>query len=413
MEKLKGSIVLLAVSLIALIAGGIFVSSYWRTALYYPSDLEETVRLEAPNEENLIVPEKEEGVLKKIKNPSKNGERVKGLYMNEFVANSQSFQAVSARNEIRELLENTEVNAVVIDIKEVHGPNLQYSLKTFIEELQKEGVWVIARICVFRDGSLIEDKPEWYLKDKNTGEIWQDSGGGYWLDPKVPGVQSYIINFSKLAIDFGFDELQFDYIRFPSDGDVQNVVYPAFGKDKKQKYEVISEFFSTLSRALRGYKSDIVLSVDLFGYIAAQHQAFEIGQRTYDAAHAFDYLSFMLYPSHFYSGFSVGADEKRGLPAIDLPYEADDISETVSANPYQVVSRSIFIAQDYLSQIGSEAKIRPWLQDFDITYDYNRKIYYDAKKVRDQILAAEEAGADGWLLWNPKGEYTKEALRKE
>jgi len=413
MEKLRGSTILPLISLLALIAGGIFISNYWRTALYYPSNFEETVQLEAADEEELIAQEKEEEILTKIKNPSENGKGVKGLYMNEFVANSRSYLAVNVRNEVRNLLDDTEINAVVIDVKEAHGPNLQYSLKTFIDSLRKKGAWVIARICVFRDGSLIEDKPEWYLKDKNTGEIWRDSGGGYWLDPKVPGVQNYIINFSKLAIDFGFDELQFDYIRFPSDGDVQGIAYPAFGQDEKQKYEVIGGFFSTLSHALRGYKSDIILSVDLFGYVAVQHQAFEIGQRTYDAAHAFDYLSFMLYPSHFYSGFSAGADEKRELPAINLPYESEDISETVSANPYQVVSRSIFIAQDYLSQIGSEAKIRPWLQDFDIRYDSDRKIYYDAEKVRDQILAAEEAGADGWLLWNPSGEYTKEALRKE
>ena len=118
----------------------------------------------------------------------------------------------------------------------------------------------------------------------------------------------------------------------------------------------------------------------------------------------------MLYPSHFYSGLQVAPDEKRGLPAMNLPYKSDDLSEVISNNPYSVIARSIFIASDYIASIGSAAKIRPWLQDFNISKDTERGIYYDGQKVREQILAAEESGASGWLLWNASASYTKSAL---
>jgi hypothetical protein len=107
----------------------------------------------------------------------------------------------------------------------------------------------------------------------------------------------------------------------------------------------------------------------------------------------------------------VSRDEKRGLSSMYIPYQSEDLSQVISANPYPVVSRSVFIAKDYIESIGGEALIRPWLQDFNIGNDTSRGIYYDDQKVRDQILAAEESGASGWLLWNSSGKYTREALR--
>jgi len=345
-------------------------------------------------------------------------ENVKGVYMTEYIANTPS--SINFKNIIK-LLEETELNAVVIDIKEMNGQNLPNSLKNLIDELHGKNIWVIARICVFRDNSLIKVKPELYLKKKilnstsssvTTSELWRDSGRGYWLDPASPAVQNYLVNFSKKAIDFGFDELQFDYIRFPSDGKVDQIVYP-FYDGKKEKYEIIQEFFRNLSDSLRSYKSSIILSVDLFGYVASEHQALTIGQRTKDAADVFDYVSFMLYPSHFYSGFRVNADQARGLPLVYFPYNSASTSQIVSNNPYLVILRSILTASDFFSQLGSKTKIRPWLQDFNLKYDTDRGIYYDAGKVKTQIQAAKDAGASGWLLWNSSNVYTKAALRLE
>lgn len=395
---------LLVFFLLGLFAGAFFISTSWRTALYYPDDFTGEVERHSITNEAVI-----------RESPRERSKYVKGIYMNEYVANSQSENAKAIRGQIDELLDQTELNAVVIDIKEADGPYLPDTLKDYVKRLQERNIWVIARISAFRDSSLIEHYPEWYIwtkKEDNSLAIWQDAGGEHWLDPKGLGAQNYLINFSKKAIDFGFDELQFDYIRFPSEGNVDNAIYPFYNPKEEKKHEVIGNFFAKISQELREYDSDIILSVDLFGDVAAHHNASTIGQRTHDAAQSFDYISYMLYPSHFYSGLQVGQDERRGLPALTLPYESDDLAEVISNNPYLVVARSLFIASDYLASINSGARIRPWLQDFNITKDTDRGIYYDAQKVREQITAAEESGASGWLLWNASAAYTASALRE-
>lgn len=340
--------------------------------------------------------------------------QVKGVYLNEFVANSQTPFAKIYRENIKKMLQDTELNGVVIDIKENNGPNLPYTLKAFISELHQKNVWVIARICAFRDSSLREGKPAWYLKDStatSSDNIWRDSAGASWLDATSTEAQAYLIDFSKKAIDFGFDELQFDYIRFPTDGKIKNIVYP-FYDGKTEKYEVIGGFFSKLSQDLKEYKPSIILSADLFGYLATQFQSFDTGQRLLDAGRYFDYVSFMLYPSHFYGGFLADYDAKRGLPSLSFPYEAADISQIVSNNPYPVILRSVLSSLDYLSRYGLSAKVRPWLQDFNLSYDVNRGILYDAEKVKAQIQGAEDAGSSGWLLWNSANIYTGDAVKK-
>lgn len=339
-------------------------------------------------------------------------DNVKGVYMTEFIANSQAPAALKIKEDIKKLLDETELNSVVIDVKEARGPNLPNSLKQLINEFHQKDTWVIARIVAFRDSSLIEEKPEWYLKSStatstatSSGEFWKDWGGGYWLDPSSSEVWEYIIEFSQKVIDFGFDELQFDYIRFPSDGDLENIDYP-FYDGSQNKYEVIQEFSLNLSETLKFYKPSIILSVDLFGYVATRLNAFDIGQRLKDFTNTVDYISFMLYPSHFYGGFEVQEDLKRGLPAVSFPYIAQDLSLVVSNQPYEVVYRSILSSFDYLSSFDSKARVRPWLQDFNLKFDTERGIYYDAEKVRAQTKAVKDSGASGWLLWNSANIYT-------
>lgn len=438
----------IAASLLALVAGGVFISVQWQSFPVYPEEPPKIVSQIASSSEPIFVPEakplqeqvleaigksealiaqaqefiaKEKNKAVLLKEAKEKSADIRGVYMNEFAANSQNAAMVNTRGTIKKLLDETELNGVVIDIKEAGGPNLPYSLKKFIDELHQKGVWVIARVVVFRDASQKEKNPSWYVKKlvsatstdgfaTTTETFWQDSAGGYWLDPKNKDAQDYIIGFSKKAIDFGFDEIQFDYIRFPSDGDTINIIYPYYDAAAEKKYEVIRDFFSYASSQLRDYKGSIMLSADLFGYVATQYQSFEIGQRISDAAKSFDYISFMLYPSHFYGGFKIDADLKRGLPQAYFPYKDSDISQVVSSNPYQVVLRSILEAWDYLESIGSGAKIRPWLQDFDLAGDASRGIYYDAEKVKAQIQAAKDASSSGWLLWNKSSVYTKEAF---
>ncbi len=342
-----------------------------------------------------------------------------GVYINGY---SASLENSAIRQNIKNLLAETKLNAIVIDVKESGGPYMPSSMKKFISDLHEDNIWVIARICAFRDSSLMVKKPEWYLKYNSTSsattslattsEFWKDPGGGYWLDPAIVDVQNYIIDFSKKVIDFGFDELQFDYVRFPSDGKISEIIYPYYNKEKS-KFEVMKGFFSSLSESLRRYSYSTILSVDLFGYVATQYQSGEIGQRLSDAAGIFDYISFMLYPSHFYGGFNVPQNAKRELPAVYFPYDSTDTELVAASHPYEVVFRSIIFASDYLAKLKSETKIRPWLQDFNLKIDEGRGIYYDAEKVRAQIQAAEDADAAGWLLWNSSNVYTKAALLPE
>lgn len=315
-------------------------------------------------------------------------EKEKELQIREALARSSVARGIYAgtaynRSYFKNLLDETSLDSIVIDVKEHYGTNLPVSLKSFIGELRQKDVWTIARVVVFRDSSLIEEKPEWYLTA--TSSPWRDAAGQNWLNPQNIEVQDYIIEFSKKVIDFGFDELQFDYIRYPDEY--------ATSTDRQK---VIGDFFAKASEQLKAYKPTIILSADLFGYVATQFNSYGTGQRLIDAGKHFDYLSFMLYPSHFYGGFS----------AKGVSYTYPEVVE----HPYDVVHYSIISAQEYLSIFGLEARIRPWLQDFDLAIDSARGVFYDAEKVKAQIEATQNASSTTWLLWNPSYIYTKDAL---
>ncbi len=354
---------------------------------------------------------------------------VKGVYITKLIGNSSSSNSSAQQilSDIEELLEETELNAVVIDVKEVDGFQLSDNLKRLVEELHAKDIWVIARLVSFRDNSLTKTKPNFYIKNQEGG-FWQDHKGYYWLDPSSTQVQKYLIDLSYQVIDAGFDEIQYDYIRFPVDDD--EIVYP-FYKEEKEKTDIIREFCLRLRNNLRDYKSDIILSVDLFGEVALLSSSPTIGQKISSFVDTFDYISFMIYPSHYFGGFSVGADLERNLPLLHFPYESEDIEEIVSNKPYEIVSRSVYSGRDFISSAYSElelqpqcvgknsvmycskARIRPWLQDFNLKADSDREISYDVNKVRAQINAAEDTETSGWLLWNPKNIYTRGALLTE
>ena len=238
-------------------------------------------------------------------------------------------------------------------------------------------------------------------------------------------------------IDLGFDELQFDYIRFPSDGDVQNAVYPTWD-GKKPKYQVMKEYFEFLNKNLKTHKPEIILSADLFGYAAIRAGDVGIGQRLDDVGDNFDYVSFMVYPSHYYSGLYLPNDPIRDYPAIQ--YNVNQ----ARMNPGVVVERSLAFARDFLdgkissttfSYLGprsttttnetttidqilnpiprSKVRLRPWLEDFYHESDADAGRPSGAKKVRLQIDAAERVDNNGWLLWNAANIYTEDALKKE
>ncbi len=420
---------------VVLVIAGFFIFDYYRPA--------ETVVVSSENIDSITdsasaaAAKDEKSLEERVREAKEKSAQVKGVYMTSIVANGSGRAAEKLRKDIEDLLDTTELNGVVIDVKETEGGAvITDQLKEFIGELHQKKFWVIARQVAFKDSSQEKERPEWYLQTK-SGAIWRDNRRGSWLDPASLEVWAYQAEVAKKALDAGFDEVQFDYIRFPSDGNISNIVYPVYDA-KKPKYEVLAEFFKYLNREIKTHKPEAIISADLFGYVALQKSDLGIGQRLVDIGQNFDYISLMVYPSHYYSGFQVGPDPARDLGPLFYPYQSKDITNVVSNKPYDVVYRSILIARDTLdgkiatttlgSMVGngtsmpgagysdattasSTAKLRPWLQDFDLAVDSNRGIVYDASKVRAEIDAAEDAGSSGWLLWSANNVYTREALK--
>lgn len=336
----------------------------------------------------------------------KKPEAVKAIYMTACAASSSSF-----RNEIINLVETTELNSIVLNIKDetgkiafdVENPDLLDSvaqlnkgeckitdIKELLEYLHSKNIYVIGRLPVFQDLYFVSKRPDLAVKRESDGGVWADRKGIKWLDAGSKEVWDHIIAIGMDSYNLGFDELNFDYIRFPSDGNMRDIYYP-FSEEKVNadpefgKAKVLREFFAYLDNAF--YKVDVVLSADLFGMTTTNSDDLNIGQILEYATPYFDYIAPMVYPSHYPPNFNGWANPNK--------------------YPYEVVKFSMDIAVERLNNATtSPLKLRPWLQDFD--YGGN----YDVVEVRAQIQATYDAGLTSWMLWSASNKYTKEALDK-
>ncbi len=317
---------------------------------------------------------------------------LKAVYMTSWAAGNQRF-----RKELFDLVDTTEINAVVIDIKDYSGkisfpvedPLLVEigsaekripDIKKFISELHEKNVYVIGRISSFQDSYLINIYPDSAVKNK-AGEVWKDFKGVKWLDAGSEKVWEYLVAIGRESYALGFDELNFDYIRYPSDGNMQDIVYPWSGD--RPRREVMKSFFSYLRQQFA--TSSILISVDLFGLTTSAEGDLGIGQSLTDALMYFDYAAPMVYPSHFGKGF------------IGIPKPAE--------KPYEVIKYSMDQAILKASTtMANPNKIRPWLQAFD------RGAVYTPAMVRAQMQATYDAGLTSWMLWNAGSVYKKDAL---
>jgi hypothetical protein len=259
-------------------------------------------------------------------------------------------------------------------------------LEGLLDDLHERGIYTVARMIVFQDTALAEAHPEWAVR-KSTGGIWRDWQGKAWIDPGSQEAWEYIADTAREAYDLGFDEVNFDYIRFPSDGPVSQIVYRYHRDGEKRKYETMDDFFSWIDSNLNYLP--IPLSIDIFGltYLKQnQDDDMNIGQRITDTVDHFDFLCPMVYASHYTAGFF----------GFENPAE----------HPYDVVKESLLVGHEIMAEEagGRPGQSRPWLQDFDMGADYG------VKEVRDQIRAAREMGASGWLFWNARNVYTEEAF---
>ncbi|MFA6322899.1 MAG: putative glycoside hydrolase [Candidatus Buchananbacteria bacterium] len=314
----------------------------------------------------------------------------KGIYLTAYIAGMKQ-----RREELVDLINQTELNSVVIDVKDYSGmiffdtnlaevdkigaEDIRISdLKNWLKYLKQQGIYTIARITVFQDPYLAENKPEIALKSKSGG-IWRDKKGLAWVDPTQRYVWEYNINLAKETAKLGFDEINFDYIRFPSDGDIKQIVYANLDKNG-DKSKVMADFYQYLDQSLTFYP--VLTSGDMFGMVLWRNDGLNIGQRFEDAAPHFDYICPMVYPSHYPPGFK------------DFANPAD--------HPYEIVFQSL----DRVKNAKYRAKVRPWLQAFDMG------AVYDDQKIRLQKKATYDSGGYGWLLWNASNRYTNKGLDK-
>jgi len=334
-------------------------------------------------------------------------EPLKALYMTACVAGTPSW-----REFLKDLITETELNAVVIDIKDATGTivfrdeELQDStlvkhgckitdLREFIESLHERDIYVIGRISVFQDPYYTALHPELAVKSKSTGDVWKDNKKLSFIDAGAHPYWEYIIDISKKSYELGFDELNYDYIRYPSDGPMSDTEYTwAVGTTTKEV--MIESFFKYLYDDLETYRlRNLKTSADLFGMTTTVENDMNIGQVLERALPYFDYISPMVYPSHYpktWNGFANPAEH---------PYEVVKIAMTRAVEREQAWLLSNNLAT------STPSKMRPWLQDFDLGATY------DAPQVRAQIQATYDSGLTSWMLWSAGNKYTKEALLKD
>ena len=343
----------------------------------------------APEEVGVELPVEEVFVATHVEIPKS----LKAIYMTACVASTPSL-----RDNLINLIDTTELNAIVLNIKDETGkiafdvddPFLKDSvanlsegeckiqdIKGLIKDLHDKHIYVIGRIPVFQDLHMTKIRPDLAVKRASDGGIWRDRKGISWLDAGSKEVWDYIIAIGKQSYEYGFDELNFDYIRFPSDGNMKDIYYP-FSEEKINadsylgKSNVLKEFFVYLRRNFRD--TDVILSADLFGMTTTNSDDLNIGQILEDAARYFDYVAPMVYPSHYPPNFNGWSDPNK--------------------HPYELIK---FVMDEGVKKLvnasTTPSKLRPWLQDFD--YGGN----YDVPEVKAQIQATYDAGLTSWMLW--------------
>jgi hypothetical protein len=303
------------------------------------------------------------------------------------------------------IFNNGYINSVVIDIKDATG-KLSYQpqdpsllalgigtkrisdLPALITELHSRGIYVIGRVQSFEDPFFAKLHPDYAFQNLKTDTIWTDYKGIAWLRPDVQEVWNYIAAIAIDAHAQGFDEINLDYVRYPSDGPLSQMSDRP--KTSGEREAALGAFFSFLNDTLR-VREHIPLSADLFGLTLSAQDDMGIGQGLTTIAPYVDWVAPMIYPSHFAVGSYGYASPSNH------PYEI--IAKALSDGKQKLIASG-------LTETEATAKLRPWLQDFDLL-----GVHYDASKVRAQILAAHDLGIESFLVWDPTNLYTIDAFK--
>lgn len=372
--------------------------------------------------------------------------RVKGIYVTGAMAGTSNMDNLIA------LVDRTELNTMVIDVKNDEGRVVYDMDSAFVREIgavkeyvsdmpglirkcKEHGIYLIARIVAFKDPFLAENRQDLALTDKN-GNIFRDKSGLAWVNPYKREVWDYLLEIARQAASVGFDEIQFDYIRFSTDAGMSKV---DFGEDalEQDKEDVITEF--TIYAAQELHDMGVPLSADVYGVIIdSKLDASIVGQNYYEMAKHLDYISPMVYPSHYGPGNlglavpdaqpyetifrSMKTSRKvlagMGREAENMQVSGNDVSgnsisgNSISENNASGKSMDAADPKDLVPNQEIRADVRPWLQDFTATW-VKGHIRYGPEEIRAQIQAVYDAGYEEWILWNASNRYTEGGLLPE
>lgn len=325
---------------------------------------------------------------------------VRGIYVTGHSAGGAKFQ------QLVKMIQNTDLNSMVIDVKDDFG-NLTFQpdksspyfdiSKNYIKDpkkliavLEQKQIYPIARIVVFKDTVLANNKPEWSFKVGDR--IWKNGRGESFVNPFLKEVWDYNVNVAIEAAKLGFQEIQFDYVRFPEGFERRDdeLIYQ-LGEYKNSKHNnvkkrvsAVTDFVAYAKGKLESYQVDV--SVDIFGYTATLPEAPGIGQNFSKISEHVDVISSMIYPSHWTSYF--------GIAKPDL-------------EPYRLITEYAKLENKKLEQLKERPTSRPWIQDFTASY-LGKGNYkpYGKEEVEAQIRALNEQGIYEFLLWNAGNTYT-------
>ncbi len=402
MPEKKRNIKKIILIILAVLVCGVVV--YYSLPMVYSNDISYNVNQVQTKEKNKKLENQEENIIKDenqiaiipathIKTPTE----VRALYMSGWVAGSKDF-----RDSLIKIADETEINAVVIDIKDSTGrmsfhiddPEIEKigsaenrikDIRALTTLLHSKNIYIIGRISVFQDPYLTKVKPEWAIKRLSDGGVWKDRKGLSFLDPTNKNVHDYVLSIARNSYLLGFDEINLDYIRYPSDGNMKDINYNL--KEGKTRADNIESFFKYFSTEIKK-DVNIPISADLFGLTTEAKDDMGIGQVWEKALPYFDYLSPMVYPSHYPPGH---AGYKN--PAL---------------YPYEVINRALISAVSRTKTANEDIlKIRPWLQDFDLGATYTKEM------MKAQMKATYDNGLNSWMLWDPSNKYTPSALKLE
>ena len=301
-------------------------------------------------------------------------DEVKGIYITAGTAFNKN-----KMDKLIALVKTSEINSMVIDIKDGSDIYLNQEMGDLVQELVKDKIYPIARQVIFLDNKLAGEHPEYSLKWQSGGN-WRDRGGHEWLDPANRAVWEYNTLISKAAIALGFKEVQFDYVRFPSDGKVKEVVYPFWDKTETQN-QVIASFLDYATKEIKSFVN-VPISADIFGYTFLSDNV-GIGQYLPDLIKSLDYISPMIYPSHYSAG--------------NFGYQ------NPAQHPYEVVAQTLSRGEKNFNQENKQ-KIRAWIQGFDMGAIYNERMINLEKQ------ALYDFGLKSWIVWNPGNIYNPKAF---